>query len=368
MKVTKIVITGGPCGGKTTGMSWIQREFTEKGYKVLFVPETATELILGGLAPWTCRSNEEFQKCLFKLQIEKEKIFELAAQAMDVEKVLIVCDRGLLDNKAYMNEEEFTSVINSVNDGNSHLGEIEFRDNYDAVFHLVTAANGAEEFYTNANNQARTETKEDAIAIDNRIIAAWTGHPHFRMIDNSTGFEGKMMKLIKEIASFLGEPQPYEFERKFLIEYPDIEALEALPNCKKVDIVQTYLVSEEDEELRVRQRGCEGHYIYFETRKKSINQLKRIELEQKLTKDEYLERLNYADPSKRVIVKRRYCLSYNGYYYELDVFPFWKDKAILEIDLCDINDAIEIPPMLKVIKEVTGDKAYKNASLAQRLP
>ena len=56
MEMTKIVITGGPCAGKTTAMSWIQSNFTKLGYTVLFVPETATELISGGIAPWTCGS------------------------------------------------------------------------------------------------------------------------------------------------------------------------------------------------------------------------------------------------------------------------------------------------------------------------
>ena len=102
MSITKIVITGGPCAGKTTGMSWIQNAFTERGYTVLFVSETATELISGGVAPWTCLSNSEYQKCQMKLQQEKEKIFEYAARTMDSEKILIVCDRGALDNKAYM--------------------------------------------------------------------------------------------------------------------------------------------------------------------------------------------------------------------------------------------------------------------------
>ena len=62
MKITKIVITGGPCAGKTTAMSWIQNAFTQKGYMVLFVDETATELISGGVAPWTCRTNEDYQR------------------------------------------------------------------------------------------------------------------------------------------------------------------------------------------------------------------------------------------------------------------------------------------------------------------
>jgi len=59
-KITKIVITGGPCAGKSTAMSYIQSEFTKKGYAVLFVPETATELILGGIAPWTTKKTLDF--------------------------------------------------------------------------------------------------------------------------------------------------------------------------------------------------------------------------------------------------------------------------------------------------------------------
>lgn len=77
--VHKIVVTGGPCAGKTTAMSWIQNAFTKQGYAVLFVPETATELISGGVAPWTCGSNLDYQRCQVALQLEKERIFRQAA-------------------------------------------------------------------------------------------------------------------------------------------------------------------------------------------------------------------------------------------------------------------------------------------------
>ena len=106
-KITKIVLTGGPCAGKSTAMSWIQNAFTERGYKVLFVPETATELISGGVAPWTCGSNLDYQFCQMRLQIEKEKVFLSAAETMSEEKILIVCDRGMMDNRAYMTEIDF---------------------------------------------------------------------------------------------------------------------------------------------------------------------------------------------------------------------------------------------------------------------
>lgn len=360
MEITKIVITGGPCAGKSTAFSRIQEEFTSLGYNVLFVPETATELINGGIAPWTFKTADEFQKYLIRLQLEKEKVFSDAASSMSGEKFLIVCDRGMLDNKSYMTSFGFNSVLNELN-----LNETELRDNYDAVFHLVTAANGAEEFYTTANNTARTETPEEARIIDEKLISAWTGHPHLRVIDNSTSFDDKIKRLIKEIATFLGEPEPFEIERKYLIEYPDLTWLESLENCRRIEIIQTYLKSDKNEEVRVRQRGVDGNFIYFKTIKRRISDLKRVEIEKRLSKDEYLSLLLDADTEKRQIRKTRYCLMFENQYFEIDIYPFWSDKAILEIELSDENANIVFPKEIKVIKEVTDDDSFKNASLAK---
>ena len=359
MEITKIVITGGPCGGKSTAMSWIQNHYTKLGYRVLFVPETATELITGGVAPWTCGSNVEYQKCQMQLQLAKEKVFAQGAATMDAEKILIVCDRGALDNKAYMSDLEFKQVLDALG-----CNEVELQDNYDAVFHLVTAAKGAEQFYTTANNAARTETVEQAAALDDKLIAAWTGHPHLRVIDNSSSFEDKLKRLMAEITAFLGEPVPCEIERKFLIEYPDVAALEKLPNCQRIEIIQTYLTAPEGEESRVRQRGIDGHYIYFQTIKKGTG-IKRVEIERRLTQDEYLRLLMDSDPNCRPIRKTRYCLTHDNQYFEIDVYPFWQDKAIVEIELNNENAEIRFPELLKVIREVTGEESYKNATLAR---
>jgi len=361
MDITKIVITGGPCAGKTTGMSKIQGAFSKKGYAVLFVPETATELMTGGVKPDTCGSNLDYQKCQMKLQLEKEKVFLQAAESMKKEKILIVCDRGTIDNKAYMSEVEFQAVLNSLG-----TDAVTLRDGYDGVFHLVTAAKGAEEFYTTDNNQARRETPEEARVLDDKLIAAWTGHPHLRVIGNETDFENKMNKLIHEISGLLGEPEPFEIERKYLIEYPDINWLESLPNCHKVDIIQTYLLAPGGDEVRVRQRGENGSYTYTQTTKRKVTDVKRVEIERRLTQREYLTLLMEADPALHPIRKTRYCLTWDEQYFEIDVYPFWDDKAIVEIELSDENAPIRFPKELKVIREVTDDEEYKNYSLAHR--
>lgn len=360
-QITRIVITGGPCAGKSTAMNRIQDEFTRMGYTVLFVPETATELITGGVAPWTCSSNFQYQLAQMQLQLDKEKVFEQAARTMDVDKVLIVCDRGALDNKAYMDDAEFARFLDHF-----QTDEVTLRDSYDAVFHLVSAAIGAEDFYTTSNNSARTETVEEAAQLDQKIMHAWTGHPHLRIIDNSADFEVKMNRLIAEIASFLGEPEPLEIERKYLIEYPDLDWLSSLPSAQKVEIIQTYLISADGQETRVRQRGVDGHYLYSQTTKKQITPLKRVEVERRLSQEEYLQLLMNADPDKKPIRKDRYCLVYDNQYFEIDVYPFWKDKAILEIELQSEDQPVSLPDKLHVIEEVIWNDAYKNSSLASR--
>lgn len=356
MQISKIVITGGPCAGKSSATSRIKKEFTKLGYAVLFVPETATELITCGVTPWDCGSVAEYQKCQLDLQLKKESIFEEAARTMRTDKVLIVCDRGALDNKAYMTPDDFYWML-----GELGLNEVELRDHYDAVFHLVTAAKGNGKHYTTENNSARTETVEEATALDDRLISAWTGHPHLRVIENRDDFELKMNRLVEEIAAFLGAPEIETAERRYLIEYPDIVWLESMPNCERVEIIQTYLKSDGETETRLRQRGNKGNYVYFKS-VKPINASK-AENESRITKDEYLELLMEADTNKRQIRKNRYCLTYGSQYFEIDVYPFWKDKALMKIEL-NGNNNVEIPNRIKVIAEVTDKPEYKNAYLA----
>lgn len=46
--------------------------------------------------------------------------------------------------------------------------------------------------------------------------------------------------------------------------------------------------------------------------------------------------------------------------FELDVYPFSDDKAVLFMYY-----EAEIPPVITAIREVTGDPAYKNRQLAR---
>lgn len=198
MELKKIVVTGGPCGGKTEAKRWIDRIGNELGYTVLFIPEVATEFISGGVAPWTCGTNLEYQIVQSELQLKFEELFLRAAKGMPKDKILMVCDRGFMDNKAYMTDEEYQAVLDYF-----HLTTQNVLDSYDGVFHLVSAGKGLAECYQLETNSARIETADEAAILDDKILECWKGHPTHIIINNNINFEAKMENLAEEIKTFL---------------------------------------------------------------------------------------------------------------------------------------------------------------------
>ena len=198
--IRMIVLTGGPCAGKSTAIREIKAYFETLGYTVLCIAETATELIVSGIAPWTTNTNFDYQLGQFKLQLAKEEVYLTAARNMPDKKILIICDRGLMDNYAYTSAPDMERILDEAG-----LSPLEMQNRYDAVFHLETAAKGGDELYGLDTNTARTETPDKAIALDNSIIDAWNNHPHLRIIASSQDFADKLNTLIREIELFLGE-------------------------------------------------------------------------------------------------------------------------------------------------------------------
>ena len=159
---------------------------------------------------------------------------------------------------------------------------------------------------------------------------------------------------------------PYEIERKFLIRMPDIAWLET--EAKASQIVQIYLESEEKCSERVRSRTTDGRTVYTHTIKTHVSSIRRIERESEVGRETYERLLRRADPQRHPIEKTRYCFARNGLVYEIDVFPFWKRQAFLEIELEDENQPIPWPEELVCIREVTDDRRYTNAALAFEIP
>lgn len=360
-RIIKIVLTGGPAAGKTTLISRILKEFKqEDGWRVITIPETATELISGfGIKPFgNCMSMLKFQDFVIADQIHKEKLALWAAEVVPEKDVLVIYDRALMDDKAYISDEEFAATLAGF-DGRTEKTVLA---GYDAVLHLVTCAKGAE-FAYDLGNEARTESIEYAREMDDRTLRAWSGHPNLRIIDNAINFEDKINRAIREIYRIVGQPEPMVRKRKYLISMPDMETLAERYAVVPIDMVQTYLcMTNPCIERRVRRQKHGGEYMYFYTEKHIRPDGTKWDTEKPITEKDYNRYLLEADPELQSVDKTKYRFVYDSCRFEIDVYPFSADKAVMF--RYSENDEAAIPPEIRVIREVTGDPDYKNKQLA----
>ena len=238
-KIVKIVLTGGPAAGKTTLISRILKEFKQdEGWRVITIPETATDLISGfGIKPFgNCLSMLEFQDYVVADQLHKEKLALQAAEAVPEPNVLIVYDRAILDDKAYITDDEFEHVIRGFG-----LTTQTVMAKYDAVIHLVTCAKGAA-FAYDLGNAARTESLDSAVEMDDRTLRAWSAHPNLKIVDNAVDFEQKIQRAMREIFRVVGRPEPMDKKHKYLIAMPDMNKLVVSRGAVPFEMTQNYLV------------------------------------------------------------------------------------------------------------------------------
>ena len=131
---------------------------------------------------------------------------------------VLLCDRGAMDGSAYMPPETWQKLLEKTGYTNSALRE----GRYNAVFHLVTAADGAESFYTNAGGH-RLEPPDLARMLDGKTLGAWRGHHNLTVFDNESfsTFAGKVNAVVEAAAKLVRLPSSTQRTRKFLLSLPE---------------------------------------------------------------------------------------------------------------------------------------------------
>lgn len=140
------------------------------------------------------------------------------------------------------------------------------------VCHLVTAADGAEEYYTNETNEARYESPEQAREMDKKLVNAWTGHAHLFIIGNrDDGFSGKMNRMANAIMKYIGLPSPSNLYKKFLLQTDESgNFLFDAPDIKfeEFNVEEHFLQTTGNElEVKVRSRGRGDSHTYVYERR-----------------------------------------------------------------------------------------------------
>ncbi len=357
-----IVLTGGPCGGKSSVKKDILEFFSRKGVKVFFPEEQATRFMEMGIIPGKTISYIDFQKLLLSSQLGVE---ELIKEYYTNDKVILVCDRGMLDNKSYVIDEEWKNLLYELS-----LKEEDIYSRYDLIMHLVTAAYGAEKFYSNSStenstNAYRKESIEEARRADDATRKAYYGAKNVVYFGNETDFETKKKRVIESIASYVGEDVP-KYQRRFIIKRPNANYLKGKLSAQKRDISQIYLVSNESEtERRVRAYGMSGIYSYYYTSKRRIDGIETVIEDEKISPSEYFSYIKECDNECSIINKERWYFSHNSLALQLDMYNELNGLSILEVHMIREDDEIKLPEEFEVLFEITGDSRYTNYNISK---
>lgn len=354
----RIVLTGGPCAGKTTALVKIIEHFSSLGYKVFIIPEVPTLFSQAGMDYLT--DNYAFfyegEKATLEMQIALEEKFTRIAETIE-EPTIIVCDRGTMDISAYMKPAMWQDITSALSTDSERL-----RARYDAVLHLVSAADGAEQFYTTATNAERTEGLELARELDKKVISAWSEHPRLRVINNHENFDTKINRVLQEISNVLEIPQQVIEERKYIV-----RLIGDIPGAIESDIKQIYLTSEPRSEVRLRRRTLNGVSVNVRTTKKTLPTNEQVETERQIDNNLYESLMRQADPYRYSIHKIRKTFIWRGQFFELDTYlePI-SNLQILETKGIVDHEDVNFPPFLEVLEDITGKTEYYNYNLALR--
>lgn len=357
----RIVLTGGPGSGKTTVINSIIKIFSSLGVKVIVVPETATEIITSGIKPFGEDPVDmlDFQELVLRQQLNKEKLIDDAVK-MYTNKypdkdLLIIYDRGIIDNKSYITDEEFMDVLKKITNKNNYS---ELLNNYDLVIGLV----GAKEFYTLENNLARSESPDYALKLGEKTLKSWVGHPKLKIVGPKEHMEDK----INEVANYINElldKRNVKNQRKYLVDLSLTDLKYISEISSPVYIEQVYLNTNSNEEKRLRKTIIDSSPLYELTIYEYLEDGRKVlKSSKKLDDKMYNELLSFKIEGSKVISKYRLYFSYQETYMYLDLFEdesLNSDHAILEINVTD-NENIVIPPFLKVVEEVSNNHRFDN--------
>ncbi len=187
----RIVLTGGPGGGKTTAADLLRREL---GERVVIVPEAATMLFGGGFPRVTdTAARKANQTAIYHVQRGVEDVI-----ASEYPSRTLLCDRGTIDGAAYW-PNDLSHYFDSVGSSLDH--ELA---RYDEVVFFETAAVGG--ISIEGGNPVRTESLQDAIALDKTLQALWSQHPRFHLIPHQDSFFAKLSEAHKAVIELLGPP------------------------------------------------------------------------------------------------------------------------------------------------------------------
>ncbi|KAL9643329.1 hypothetical protein ABK040_014784 [Willaertia magna] len=358
--IYRIVLTGGPCSGKSTGIQKLRERLQNLGFHVFIVTEVATLLMTGGARPPADATKEQiiaFEASIIRTQMALEDCYYELAKSLKKPTILL-CDRGCMDTRAYCDDYIWQAMLDTYGWTVPQLRD----KRYDCVIHLVSTAEGAEEFYTLENNNVRSESVELARELDYKLRASYIGHPQVFIVDNFTkSFDEKLQRVFNILSHQIGIPRAKGVRRRFLLK--PLEKVQLDVKHEIIDLEQVFLPSSEEGTVtRIVRRGQNGIYSYSYNSSSITEDGKESTKARPINARTFVNLLEQSDKTRIPIRKKIYSFVYQNHYFELNHYLNGKGEGtfILDVEDVDPGKPIELPPFLKdyVEKEVTARDNY----------
>ncbi|XP_076039530.1 TRPL translocation defect 14 isoform X2 [Oratosquilla oratoria] len=363
----------GPCGGKTTGQARLCTFFENLGWKVYRVPETATILLSGGIkfADLTQEEAVQFQENLLKSMMQIESTYFRLAETSS-KNCLVICDRGTMDASAFIHPSQWEAIMKR-----NGWNPVDLRDTrYNHIIHMVSAARGAEAFYSTEDHACRSENLDLARTLDQKAAQAWIGHPYFDVIDNSTDFDTKIRRMISSVCQKMGIDTGDRLKNnarkvKFLVR-GTLPNDSVFPTFMDFDVEHIYLrTNSRKMQARLRKRGQHGYNSYTYTIRKPEQLGQIVEVKTAISQRDWNNMAAQGDEHHFAIYKKRRCFIHNNQYFQLDVYkkpchPRCEGLLLLETYSTLPSEELSrrLPDFLNIAEEVTGRPDYSMFNLS----
>ncbi len=387
LEIYPVVLTGGPCAGKTTAVNKVLRQaIAIPKCKVFVAQEAADHLKKGNINFFSAGRGQTFQRLIINHQLAAELAALIAAIFFKLLhpdwSVFVLCDRSIMDGQAYFKvASEFDEILK---DFNLTVKDVYARS--DMVVYLRSAAIGAEHAYTTSDGTMRDESIEEAALLDRKVYKAWCKHKNFVEVDNSFNFNEKLEYAISKIFSVGGINIPVKNCRRFIIRVPNAFVLHSNTSHLETFWDKSFFLKTDPSNpnmyraIRIRTGGKTIAYHYSEQLWKMVpnpkNPHRTIEnavrdITFPTTESEVLGSMLEVDPHITCIEKMVHTFYVKkDIYCELSVFECNQDYGYLRVFFdCDeenVNEYIDyIMDVFKVIREVTFERKFCEYEIAR---
>lgn len=364
IEITRISLTGGTKSGKTTIISRIPEKIKQISdeYIIMIAHEAAMIMFLGGGSFRVSELSQEesivFQTEVLRMQIAMEnRMLTLALNAIgDKEKprkIVLICDRGLIDGEAYIDEDGWKQVMKNCNVAPQEINELR----YDLVIHTATVFDGAENFAENLENFDMENVKSLMMEVDESLRKIYSSHPQYYYVNNQmdnlpegvSSFEYKMRRVDSIILKYLGFPVSLDslvkkYYLKGLIDQDlfDLLKVETKPflildqgvfdrleeKNPRLDLIRVQSLVQDEYSLSISKEDLGAIEEPFKSEKRSYY-YKKVTLDEKkypmiirrcIEKVEYMTILEHKDSKLKDVYRLRRSFFLSGQLYWIDTF------------------------------------------------